>query len=96
MFGPASAPQGCNKIVPFTGVVSSGQLGHAVSFLLRYPEALVSISVLSLSATVGMSFDLRMLCIAFLKHVNSYAAEQVSFHPSNMPVGRSDNAVLQD
>ncbi|CAL5223690.1 g6242 [Coccomyxa viridis] len=50
-----------SALVSLFGVVSSGQLGHAVSFLLRYPEALVSISVLSLSATAGQLFILHTI-----------------------------------
>ena len=37
------------------GLVSGGQLGPAVSFLARHPEALSSILLLSLSATIGAS-----------------------------------------
>lgn len=38
------------------GMVSSGQLGLAIDFVTRHPEAFYSIASLSLAATIGQLF----------------------------------------
>ncbi|KAK9917876.1 hypothetical protein WJX75_009158 [Coccomyxa subellipsoidea] len=47
--------------VSFCGLVTSGQLLPALAFIRRHPEALSSIFVLSLSATVGQLFILHTI-----------------------------------
>ncbi|EIE27556.1 DMT family transporter: UDP-galactose/UDP-glucose [Coccomyxa subellipsoidea C-169] len=50
-----------SSLVSLCGLVSSGQLLPALAFIARHPEALSSIFVLSLSATVGQLFILHTI-----------------------------------
>mmetsp|Transcript_35956 Transcript_35956/g.90358 ORF Transcript_35956/g.90358 Transcript_35956/m.90358 type:complete len:304 (-) Transcript_35956:843-1754(-) len=46
----------CSSALSAFGMVSSGQLGLAIDFVTRHPEAFYSIASLSLAATIGQLF----------------------------------------
>ena len=55
--------RGMKRHAVLAGLVSGGQLSPVASFLLRHPEALSSILVLSLSATTGAWSTPPLACI---------------------------------